>query len=108
MCQHCEAKPTVFKVPNWYVSLYTILENVSRDPNRSYLSRTYAQIRNAVPAEAFDRSTTKSLLYFLRDVALCSAMAYTAYQLDAVISATQVLRTIPYATLALRYSVWAT
>ena len=61
-----------------------------------------------MPPEAFERPTLKSLFYFFRDVAMCSAMAYTAYQLDAIIGATQALRAIPYATTALRYAVWAT
>jgi len=87
MCKQCAAGVKVFRPPNWSVS----------------------QLKQAIPAELFVKSTPKAFVYLLRDVVQCAALFYVAYAFET--SDDRTIRAVhssdSIAALCLRTIFWA-
>lgn len=100
MCKLCQSRDHVFTVPKWFASSLRCLYRADEYP------RTYAEIRATLSADVFERNTVKAMFYFIRDLVVCTSLAFIAFQLDKAISMHIVLRGHHnYATI-IRYGVW--
>ncbi|KAF8886204.1 fatty acid desaturase-domain-containing protein [Infundibulicybe gibba] len=87
MCFRCDHKPVDFKPPQW----------------------TMGQMKAAISPELFERSTTKALLYTVRDLVIVAGFGYGAYKLDASLDTDSKALTLANSRyLIARVALWLT
>ncbi|KAH7890991.1 fatty acid desaturase-domain-containing protein [Phlebopus sp. FC_14] len=85
-----------------------VVEHEDHDlPAFTPMSWSLKEIRDAIPPHLFIRSTTKSLLYMLRDISMAILIFCAALKLDTYFQATETaLLLTPLGTEVVRWSAW--